>query len=210
MSKTYATFDKMKPTCVEYHDDILPPELHKRAFKEITEKIEFMTPEESAIMMAGKKVFVPRKQQGYGDVHTYYRFTGVKVNAKNWEDCPMLKEIRDYLEEKTGWPFNFVLVNLYEHGEKYIGWHSDDEEDLDKKAPIASMTLGAERDFMFRHKVTGQTFCQVLKDNSLALMKFPCQRLFKHHLPVRKKVKTPRLNLTFRVMTTGSAPSTQV
>jgi alkylated DNA repair dioxygenase AlkB len=31
-----------------------------------------------------------------------------------------------------------------------MGFHKDDETELDPAVPIASLTLGAERDFIFR------------------------------------------------------------
>ena len=34
-----------------------------------------------------------------------------------------------------------------------MGYHKDDEKELDKETPIASLTFGAERDFIFRHQV---------------------------------------------------------
>ncbi len=91
-------------------------------------------------------------------------------------------------------------MNFYKNGENYIGWHSDDENDLCKNTPIFSVSLGATRDFQLRHKVTGQTFEQPLRNNSLVIMYPPCQDIYKHQLPKRKKVKESRLNLTFRVV----------
>ena len=33
-----------------------------------------------------------------------------------------------------------------------MGWHSDNERELDSSKPIASLSLGAARDFFFRHR----------------------------------------------------------
>ena len=38
-----------------------------------------------------------------------------------------------------------------------MGWHSDDEKSLGKNNTIASLSLGAEREFLFKHKQTKQT-----------------------------------------------------
>jgi alkylated DNA repair dioxygenase AlkB len=195
----------MPVKCVTYEDNFLPASIGKDAFQNIMKEVQFMTPEESAIMMMGKRIEIPRKQCGYGDVETYYRFTGVKVDAGSW--TPTLKKIRDHIFKRFNVPVNFVLVNLYVDGKDYIGWHSDDEGDLCKTAPIFSLSLGATRDFQLRHKVSGQTFEQPLRSNSMTVMYPPCQRAYKHQIPKRLKVKDPRLNLTFRVMKTAKGPS---
>jgi alkylated DNA repair dioxygenase AlkB len=202
--KNYPGFDQVP--CVEYRDAFLPPELHKGAMERLLKEVEFCTDEESSIVMAGKRIPVPRKQVGYGDVDTAYRFTGVDVEAKSWEekDTPTLYAIKEHVIKTLGYPVSYVLLNLYRNGSDYIGYHSDDERDLDPKYPIISLTLGAARPFRFRHKVSGQVYEGILKDNSLVLMKPPCQRLYKHSLPKKdgkmNGVKKPRLNLTFRIM----------
>jgi hypothetical protein len=33
-----------------------------------------------------------------------------------------------------------------------MSWHADDEKELDPKGQIASLSLGASRDFCFKHK----------------------------------------------------------
>jgi len=203
-AKTYPGFDQVP--CVEYKDDFLPPEIHEGAMERLLSEVQFCTDEESAIMMMGKRVNVPRKQVGYGDIDTAYRFTGVDVEAKDWseEKTPTLHAIKEFVVKTLGFPVSYVLLNLYRDGSDYIGWHSDDEKDLDPKFPIISLTLGAARPFRFRHKVSGQVYEGILKDNSLVLMNPPCQRMYKHSLPKKdgktNGVKKPRLNLTFRVM----------
>ena len=41
----------------------------------------------------------------------------------------------------------------YKDGRDKMGFHKDDEKELSKDVPIASLTLGAERDFVFKHQV---------------------------------------------------------
>jgi alpha-ketoglutarate-dependent dioxygenase alkB family protein 2 len=187
-------------SCIQYIPNFLPKEIVKTAFSDILKEAEFLSDEESAIVMMGKKINIPRKQCGYGDEGTSYKFTGVKVEGKTWTDVPILNTIKEYLHEKLNIPVNFVLVNFYRNGDDYIGYHSDDEKDLDGKQPIVSLSFGAERSFLLKHKITGKTHEQVLQDNSCILMIPPCQKLYKHSLPKRKKVIEPRINLTFRVI----------
>jgi len=43
------------------------------------------------------------------------------------------------------------LCCRYRDGRDYIAEHRDDERELDSAVPIASLSLGCARDFVFRH-----------------------------------------------------------
>lgn len=87
-----------------------------------------------------------------------------------------------------------------------MGEHRDDEAELDEKTPIASISLGQHRDFVFRHKDCRnknstrkiEPVKMVLENGSLLLMNWPTNRYWYHSLPVRKKLPGVRINLTFR------------
>lgn len=200
MAKLYENIKNI--SCVDYFSNFIPEELAESAYDNIMEKVDFLSDEQSSIVLMGKKINIPRKQCAYGNKGTSYKFTGVKVEGKSWEDAPILNNIKEYIHDHLGFPVNFVLINLYRDGNDYIGYHSDDEKDLDKKSPIVSLSFGAERPFLLRHKITGVTYEKVLEDNSCIVMKHPCQSLYKHSVPKRKRIKKPRLNLTFRVIKT--------
>ena len=92
------------------------------------------------------------------------------------------------------------MLNLYHSGNEGMGWHSDDEESLAPKSTIASLSLGAERKFSFKHKQTKQTISSVLEHGSLLIMKDTTQAYWLHSLPKSKTISGPRINLTFRTM----------
>jgi len=69
---------------------------------------------------------------------------------------------------------------------------------LIKDGAIASVSFGATRKFAFRHNTTKETISLMLNHGSLLLMKGKIQTFWKHRLPPTKKVRTPRINLTFR------------
>ena len=98
--------------------------------------------------------------------------------------------------------YNFVLVNRYKDGNDKMGDHKDDEKELDPNVPIASLTFGAERDFIFKHQNKKKDNIEdvkiVLKDGMLLLMNHPTNAYWYHGLPQRKKCFEPRINLTFR------------
>lgn len=79
-------------------------------------------------------------------------------------------------------------------------WHSDDEESLGKDNTIASLSLGAVRKFLFKHKQTNQTVSLVLEHSSLLIMKDATQANWLHSLAKSKNVTQPRINLTFRTI----------
>lgn len=94
----------------------------------------------------------------------------------------------------------------YQDGQDHMGEHRDDEKELDPLCPIASVSLGVARDFIFRHRDTRGKSAQrqieqvklELAHGSLLLMNRPTNTFWYHSLPVRKKVLLPRINLTFR------------
>ena len=161
---------------------------------------------ESKVQVFGKWHNVPRKQASYGDDGLKYRFSGRTVSAKPW--TRFLKELRDVLASKVGTNFNFVLVNRYKDGSDHIGEHKDDEQELVSRSPIASLSFGEARDFVFRHQDSRgangiKTIAPVklnLQSGSILLMKYPTNSYWYHSLPVRKKCLGPRINLTFRQM----------
>jgi alkylated DNA repair dioxygenase AlkB len=81
-----------------------------------------------------------------------------------------------------------------------MGWHSDDEKEIIPNSSIASLSIGAERKFAFKHKTTKETVNLILENGSLLEMKGPIQQYWWHSLPKTKKVQAPRINLTFRQM----------
>jgi len=113
------------------------------------------------------------------------------------EDLVALKTIT---EKHTGVKYNSCLLNLYHSGEEGMAYHSDDEKMLEKNGSIASLSFGAERKFLFKHKETKETISLFLADGSLLEMKGQTQTNWLHRLPPTKKVHSPRINLTFRQM----------
>ena len=61
------------------------------------------------------------------------------------------------------------------------------------------MSLGASRDFTFLPKLNNDDKLTIaLHDGTVLFMTEPTQKFWKHAIPKRRKVKTPRINLTFR------------
>jgi len=81
-----------------------------------------------------------------------------------------------------------------------MAWHSDAEKDLKRDGAIGSMSFGAERKFMFKHKQSKQQVTVLLEHGSLLVMKDTTQNHWLHRLPPTKLITRPRVNLTFRTV----------
>lgn len=146
----------------------------------------------------GKLIITKRKVAWYGNQPYDYTYSKTTKSALPW--TKELLELKEIIENKTGETFNSCLLNLYHNGDEGMAWHSDAEKDLKKNGAIASLSFGADRKFSFKHKTTKQTVSVVLEKGSLLVMKGTTQTHWLHRLPPTKKVKKPRINLTFRTI----------
>ncbi len=142
----------------------------------------------------------PRLAAWYGDPQAVYAYSGVVNRPLPWFDA--LRQLRARVEEHTGERFNSVLINLYRSGDDAMGWHSDDEPELGARATIASLSLGATRRFVMRHKRRKNlgSIALALHHGSLLVMKGDTQRHWRHAVPRTKRAVGARINLTFRLV----------
>lgn len=152
--------------------------------------------EATRIPMFGREVTEPRLSAWIADPGVTYRYSGRNRVVHPWSDH--LADLRRRVEDVAGTSFNGVLANLYRDGHDHMGWHADNERSLGDDPVIASVSLGAERRFDFRHPETGETVSTVLPHGSLLVMSGASQRCWKHRIPKTTKVGDPRINLTFR------------
>ncbi|ALI98735.1 alpha-ketoglutarate-dependent dioxygenase AlkB family protein [Rufibacter tibetensis] len=174
--------------------DFIPPEEQKSLQQALTGKAAWR---QEKIRMFGKQINQPRLTAWYADAGKAYTYSGLTWEPLPW--IPELTALRNRLEELTGASFNSVLLNLYRHGQDSMGWHADDEPELGQNSIIASISIGQERTFSFRHRIQKslkQTL--TLPTGSLLLMAGPTQHFWHHQLPKTAKVMQPRINLTFR------------
>ncbi len=150
------------------------------------------------LFMFGKKVITQRKVAWVADSDNSYTYSGVKKQPQEW--TPEILAIKKRVEDLANCKFNSCLLNLYHHGGEGMGWHSDDEPELDKGSPIASISFGAIRKFAFRHKLDKASASLFLDNGSVLVMHPPTQEFWKHSLLKTKIPLGPRINLTFRVV----------
>ena len=168
-----------------------------RFFLELLNNVNWQQDE---MRIFGKEVNLPRLTAWYGDTGKSYTYSGIMMNPHPW--TPNLLLIKKRIEETVQVNFNSVLANLYRHGQDYVSWHSDDEKELGANPIIASVSFGATRRFLLRHKSNKdlQTVDISLNHGSLLIMKGSTQHYWKHQVTKTTKVKTGRINLTFRVI----------
>lgn len=146
----------------------------------------------------GKLIITKRKVAWYGDTDFEYTYSNTTKRALPW--TAELLQLKLFVEEKSGEKFNSCLLNLYHNGDEGMAWHSDAEKDLKKNGAIGSLSFGAERKFLFKHKETKETVSLILEHGSLLIMKDTTQSNWLHRLPPTKVITSPRINLTFRTI----------
>lgn len=178
-----------------YHGVILDKNQCNFYYEELLKKINFKNDE---VIIFGKKILTKRKVAWYGDLEYSYTYSKVTKTANIWtKELLKLKKIVEYKSKET---YNSCLLNLYHSGDEGMGYHSDNEKMLKKNGAIASLSLGAERKFSFKHKESKQKIDIILERGSLLVMKDTTQANWLHRLPPTKKVISPRINLTFRTI----------
>ncbi len=182
---------------VHYFGPILSSEQADGFFHELLEQIEWRHDE---AVIFGRKIITKRKVAWYAERSFSYSYSKTTKTALPW--ISPLIELKTIVEDTCAETFNSCLLNLYHNGDEGMTWHSDAERELKKFGAIASVSLGAERNFNFKHKVTKKTVSQSLAHGSLLVMKGKTQHHWLHSLPKTKKVTTARINLTFRTIKT--------
>ncbi|WP_230655688.1 alpha-ketoglutarate-dependent dioxygenase AlkB family protein [Psychrobacter sp. I-STPA10] len=137
-----------------------------------------------------------------------YHYSGHSRQATAWTDSVFhVKQMIEQRIEKElakqgitskDAMFNACLLNYYPTGNEGMGYHSDDEPELGANPVIASVSLGATRKFVLKHKKTQDKVELYLESGQLIVMRGATQQYWKHCITKTKKVNTGRISLTFR------------
>jgi len=158
---------------------------------------------EETIVLFGRRLAVPRLTAWSGDEGVVYRYSRADHRANGWLN--ELAGLREQLRIRLGIRFNFVLANLYRHGQDAMGWHADDEPELGECPCIASLSLGASRRFCLRARDGSRRRTELLLESgSLLFMWGRSQHDWQHAVPRTRRSVGPRINLTFRLVETTS------
>ena len=146
---------------------------------------------QNRIRMFGKWLNEPRLTAWYGPAYTYSNIA--------WEPQALpayLQDLSERIQSFTHRPLNAVLLNHYRTGADSMGWHRDNEPEIDQTL-VASISVGATRRFSVKPLEEGLSVSVDLKHGDLLLM-WNLQANWKHQLPKTKKAVGERFNLTFR------------
>lgn len=154
--------------------------------------------EQKVIKIYGRQMPSPRLTAWYGDAGAAYSYSGISLEPLPW--LPVLLEIKARIESISETRFNSVLANQYRGGGDSMGWHSDDEPTLGERPVIASVSFGAARRFILRHKKKKdlERVEFPLGDGDLLVMRGETQKFWKHQVPKTRQQVGVRVNLTFR------------
>ncbi len=152
---------------------------------------------QDGIRIAGKVTPLPRLQAWFADPGIHYGYSGIAMEPLPWLDC--LINIKQDLEAYSGSHFNSVLANLYRDQNDSVSWHADDEAELGANPTIASLSLGATREFQLKHRLhPGKKLKIPMQSGDLMIMKGEIQHHWLHQIPKCKTPTEARINLTFR------------
>lgn len=145
----------------------------------------------------GKLVPSPRIIKLYGDPKQDLNYKGQNHRATQW--LPSLLSLRSRLEKLTDQQFSSALINYYRNGNDYISFHKDKAQYVVYETTIASLSLGATREFILKHETTGQKTTVLLHHRALLLMRGKTNSLYFHAIKKDPKILEPRFNITFRL-----------
>ncbi|MFM7573436.1 MAG: alpha-ketoglutarate-dependent dioxygenase AlkB [Snowella sp.] len=184
---------------VALYENLFNTEDSQNLFLELLNNIIW---QQENIKRFGQSIPLPRLTAWYGDAGKSYTYSGITMNPLIWTR-PLLT-IKNKIEKISKDQFNSVLLNQYRHRKDSVSWHSDDEPELGKEPVIASVSFGATRQFMLKHKFKTEIkpITLNLNSGSLLLMKGKTQECWLHQVPKTGKEVSPRINLTFRTILT--------
>lgn len=164
----------------------------------LNELIEQTPWRSDVIHLWGREYRQPRLTAWFGDPDARYSYSGLSLEPLPWTDS--LASLRARVEALTAAPFNSVLLNYYRDHRDSMGMHSDDEPELGSNPTIASLSLGAPRTLVLKHRFRRdlKPIQLTLHSGSLLVMKGETQHKWKHGINKLRAPCGPRVNLTFR------------
>lgn len=157
------------------------------------------------VTLFGKTHTTARQIVWMGDSDIDYHYAGHVRQTIPWSNTVF--SIKQHLEQQLSdigieANFNSCLLNYYPSGDDGMGYHADDEPELGAQPLIASLSLGATRKFVFKHKKTQDKVALYLASGQLLVMRGDTQTFWKHSITKTTTVHDGRISLTFRRIAT--------
>lgn len=173
-----------------YHQAFFAPREADRLFEELSSEVAWA---QERARLFGRELPLPRLTAWYGPVP--YAYSGVVHPPAAMP--PVVEAIRSAIAPLAP-AMDCVLANRYRDGRDSVSWHADDEAIWGEEPTIASVSFGARRRFVFRHRQSGEKVAVELGHGSLLLMAGSSQRCWLHAVPKTGRAVGERVNLTFR------------
>ena len=183
---------------VIYQSEFLDTEESQELYQYLLNNLDWQC---DSAKIFGKTIITKRKIVWMSDSGLDYNYSGSsRIGNGIWD--AEVANIKNKLEQQTGFGFNSCLLNLYHNGKEGMGWHSDDQNHLDQNhTAVAIISLGTERFFKLRQNQNPTCNHKILLESgSLLIMLGKTQKHCQHEIPKMAGVKTPRISLTFRTM----------
>ncbi len=134
-----------------------------------------------------------RKTASFGIAYQYSNLAYEQTIMPDWA-LPLLEKIKN----QFGFMPNNCLINYYQNGQNKMGFHSDDITQMYPNTGVAIISLGAEREIVYRQKddKTNEK-SYLLTQGSLLYMDDKVQQDWLHAI-LSDETTTPRISLTFR------------
>lgn len=144
---------------------------------------------------------IPRSEYWCNDgmrPYTYGRGNGIRTyEAQPWTFTIMM--VRELLNSQTSVYYEGCFSNYYRDSSDHLGWHADDDPNINHDKPIAVVSLGAEREIWYRENDASEKTALLLQHGSLFLMPAGFQYTHQHRIPKASRQDVgPRISLTFR------------
>ncbi|GAF57420.1 alkylated DNA repair protein [Psychrobacter sp. JCM 18902] len=150
------------------------------------------------VTLFGKTHVTTRQIVWMGDHDVSYHYSGQTRRAIPWSK--QMLHVKRHIEQQLSSSginvdFNSCLLNHYPSGEDGMGYHADDEKELGAQPIIASLSLGARRKFVFKHKTIRQKNKPVkvelyLESGQLIVMHGDTQDFWMHTITKTKTVSS--------------------
>ena len=126
----------------------------------------------------------------------------VEHKAMDMDPFPTVKRVMGNINSKLGTKLNSALVSYFKDGNVGTGLHDDGEETMDPSQPICVLSVGVDRRVEFHIKqqrgVSRPDLTLKPANASLYVMEAGCQEHFRHKVVKDKRVKHPRISISFR------------
>ena len=134
-----------------------------------------------------------RKTASFGVSYDYSGMTYPQTDM-----TPVLNEMCKNIEKELGFLPNNCLMNYYSDGNSFMGFHSDSVQELEPNTGVVIVSLGSERNILYRSKEDKEHKVKyLLKNGALLYMDNEVQDQWMHAIPKECGVGE-RISLTFR------------